>query len=150
MTVSEVMSPEVESVAPDTPIEAARDLMRERRIHHLVVTRGKNVLGLVSARDLGRRQIGTAHLRTVSDVMTRHLMTVGAEATLARASFMMRGRAIGCLLVLDRGRVAGIVTPSDLLSLLGRGAERRPRADTRTAIHHRVAHRRRSRGDGVW
>jgi CBS domain-containing protein len=35
----------------------------------------------------------------------------------------MRGRWIGCLPVINRGRLAGIVTVTDLLELPGRGAE---------------------------
>lgn len=150
MTISEVMSPDVQCVAPSTPIGEARELMTKKRIHHLVVTQGKNLMGLVSARDLGRRVAGATAKRTVSDVMSRHVLTIDQSATLGRASFMMRGHSVGSLVVLERGRVVGIVTPADLLGLLGRGAERRPRADTRTAIHHRVAHRHRSSGDGTW
>jgi acetoin utilization protein AcuB len=36
----------------------------------------------------------------------------------------MRGRTIGCLPVVEDGRIAGIVTTTDLLELIGAGAER--------------------------
>ncbi len=150
MNISDVMSDAVETTAPDTLIDKAREQMKVKGIHHLVVMRGKDLLGLVSARDLGRRRADAVKKRTVSDVMSRHVLSIDGQTTLARASFMMRGRNIHCLVVLEKGRLAGIVTPADLLGLLGLGAERRPRADTRTAIHHRVAHRHRSRGDGTW
>lgn len=151
MLISEVMTPDVQCVPATMSAIEARDLMRQKRIHHLVVKRGADLLGIVSAHDLDHRAAGSAkHLRTVADVMSRHLLTIDEQKTLGRASYMMRGHAIGCLIVLRRGRVVGIVTAADLLGLLGRGAERRPRADTRTAIHHRVGHRHRSRGDGVW
>ena len=152
MLVSEVMTPDVECVAATMAARDARDLMRRKGIHHLVVTRDDaNVLGVVSAHDLDHRAAGPArHLRTVADVMSRHVVTIDEQKTLGRASYVMRGHSIGCLIVLRRGRVVGIVTAADLLGLVGRGAERRPRADTRTAIHHRVGHGHRSRNDGVW
>jgi CBS domain-containing protein len=37
---------------------------------------------------------------------------------------LMRGRTVGCLLVVEDGRVVGIVTTTDLLDQLGRGATR--------------------------
>jgi CBS domain-containing protein len=74
--------------------------------------------------------------------MTRHVLTIEEQASVDRASFMMRGRSIGCLLVLSAGQVIGIITTSDLLRQIGRGADRRRRATTDTAMHHRVVHRR--------
>jgi CBS domain-containing protein len=37
---------------------------------------------------------------------------------------LLRGRDIGCLPIVDRARPIGIVTISDVLELIGRGAER--------------------------
>ena len=149
MTVSEIMTADVITVPPAMPIGDARTLMRKENIHHLVVKRGAHPVGVVSARDLSR--IGaSAKSQTVADVMTRHLMTIDGQASLGRASYIMRGRSIGCLIVLKRGSVAGIVTTSDLIDLLGTPSRRKGRADARTAIHHRVAHRHRSRADGLW
>lgn len=151
MRISEVMTSNVQSVPPTTSAVEARGLMRKNGIHHLVVKQGPQLLGVVSARDLDRRTTGsTRHVRTVADVMTRHVVTIDEQKTVGRASYIMRGHSIGCLVVLRHGTVAGIVSAADLLGLVGCGAARRPRADTRTAIHHRVAHRHRSRGDGVW
>ena len=150
MTIADVMTKEVASIAPGEAIAEARNVMRRQRIHHLVVVRGGDLLGIVSARDLARRRdTGKPDRRTVADVMTRHVLTASASATLGRAAWMMRGHSIGCLVVLQRGRVAGIVTPSDLLGLVAEQVKRRARADTRTAVHHRVAHRHRTAG-GVW
>ena len=149
MTVSEIMTADVVTVSPSMPIAEARDLMRKEKIHHLVVTRGANPVGVVSAGDLARTRTG-AKVTTVDGVMTRHLLTVDERASLDRASALTRRRSIGCLVVLKRGHVAGIITTSDLMNRLGSISRRGRRADTRTAVHHRVAHRRRARGDGVW
>jgi CBS domain-containing protein len=152
MRVSDVMTANVYSVAPDVSVDDARTLMRRRRIHHLVVNNARgDWVGIVSAQDLERRPARhTRRLLKVADVMTRHVLTIEEQATVDRASFMMRGRSIGCLLVLRAGQVIGIITTSDLLRQIGRGVARRRRATTDTAIHHRVVHRRRARADGVW
>lgn len=147
MTVADVMTPNVRCVSSHLTVEDARDLMRRRGIHHLAVTNQAELTGIVSARDLTRRRRSSANV-TVGDIMTRHVLTVDAEATLERAAHLMRGRSIGCLIVRKGGRIKGIVTTSDLLKQLG--TWRHDRSDTRTAIHHRTAHRHRPRGDGVW
>jgi CBS domain-containing protein len=150
MTVSEVMSPDVASVLPTTPIGEVRDLMRQNRFHHLVVERGGHTVGIVSTHDLDRTTPSRRRAKTVADVMTRHVVTVDERASVDRASYVMRGHSIGCLVVLRRGQAVGIVTASDLLGLLGNRVRHGKRADTRTAIHHRVGHRHRSRADGIW
>jgi CBS domain-containing protein len=150
MTISDVMTVEVLTIAPETRIDEARTLMRQRRIHHLVVQRGTRPIGIVSAHDISATRAARHQPRTVADIMSRHLITLEGRASLERAAFVMRKHAIGCLVVLQRGAVAGIVTTSDLLGQLGDIDQRRRRADERTAVHHRVVHRHRPRANGVW
>ena len=152
MTVSDVMTTNVYSVAPEVSTEDARALMRRRRVHHLVVQNGHaDWIGIVSAHDL-ERQPAARHRRPlkVSDVMTRHVLTIDEHTSVDRAAFMMRGRSIGSLLVLRRGQIVGIITTANLLQQIGQGVARRSRASTNSAVHHRVAHRTRPRADGVW
>src|SRR5262249_2137121 len=110
MTVSDVMNADVLSVAPTTPIEEARNLMRQRKIHHLVVQRGTQPMGVVSTHDLSSTRSTRRRPKTVADIMSRHLITIEGRASLDRAAYKMRNHAIGCLIVLNRGTVAGIVT----------------------------------------
>ena len=150
MTVSDVMSREVQCVRPGVSVTEAKDLMRRKRIHHLVVKDGANLLGVVSARDLNRRVPGRSRDgRTVADTMSRHVLFIERDATVGRASHKMRGHSVGCLIVLEHGLVVGIVTASDLLGLLHESGARLA-GGTKPAMHHRVAHRHRGRGDGTW
>lgn len=152
MTVAEVMTANVHSVAPDVSTDAARALMRRRRVHHLVVTNVRgDWVGIVSAHDLDRRPAAPQKRPLkVAKVMTRHVLTVDEQTSVDRAAFKMRGHSVGCLLVLRAGQVVGIITTSDLLGLIGQRVVRRQRAMTDTAVHHRVSHHRRPRADGVW
>jgi len=52
--VSDWMTSAPLTVAPETPIDEARDLMLERHFRHLPVTRGDELLGMISMRDLTR------------------------------------------------------------------------------------------------
>ena len=56
--------------------------------------------------------------------MTAPAVTVEPTTTVRQAANVMRGRSIGCLVVVESGRAIGIVTVSDLLELVGRGLDR--------------------------
>ena len=63
---------------------------------------------------------------------------------------LMRGHTIGSVVVFDKGRPVGIVTTSDLLELLGRGAVKPNPVSKRTPLNFRAPHRKRDRAYGVW
>ena len=117
MRMKDVMSKNVVSIAPATEIAVAREKLRNDEIDHLVVVEGKQVVGVVAGKDILRMRDD----RPVSEVMSRTVATIEPEATLRRAAGIMRGRAVGCLPVVDDGRRVGIVTTSDLLTALAKG-----------------------------
>jgi acetoin utilization protein AcuB len=147
MTIADLMTSDVVTIAPTAPVEQAAAMMRRHNIHHLVVMKDASLVGVVSAHDIKRRRARV--VTTVADVMSRHVLKVTPSATVGRVAQLMRGRAIGCLVVFARGRLAGIVTAADLLTVLGRLATRRNRATDGSAVHHRVPHRHQRPG-GVW
>jgi acetoin utilization protein AcuB len=119
MRVGEVMTRKVETVSPDESVEAALERMRNQRIRHLVVMRGKKLVGVVSDRDLGLEKN-----RNVGDVMTAHAVSATSHMTIRKAANLLRGRSIGCLPVMDDGKLVGIMTTTDVLERIGRGVER--------------------------
>ena len=151
MRVQDVMTADVQTISPATAAGEAWEIMKRNRIHHLVVTRGSDVVGVLSDRDVGGRS-GAAlrSARTVGDLMTERVLTAEPTTTVRKAANLMRGRSIGCLVVTDRGRVKGIITVSDLLELVGRGVERPVAETTRRTLHHRAPHRKRHVAYGVW
>ena len=151
MRVQDVMTEGVQTIAPTSPADDAWELMRRNDFHHVVVTRGSQVVGLLSHRDAGGRQGAMVRKgRTVEELMTTSVVTVEPTATVRKVANLMRGRSIGCVVVTDRGRVVGIVTVADLLDLLGRGADRPATPATRWTLKHRAPHRKRHAATGVW
>jgi acetoin utilization protein AcuB len=145
------MTEAVQTIAPAADAEDAWNMMRANRIHHLVVTEGRRVVGIVSDRDMGGRQGASVRKnRAVKDLMTRHIVTVTPATPVRKAANLMRGRSIGCLVVTVAGRAVGIVTVADLLELIGRGTERPVPATSRWTLKHRTPHRPRSKAAGVW
>ncbi len=125
MRVSEIMNTRVIMTSPSEDADRAWSVMRTRRLRHLVVMEGKRVVGVLSDRDLGGRGGVTVRKgRTVAELMTRQVVAAEPTTTIRQAANLMRGRTIGCLPVLEDGRVVGIVTTTDILDQLGRGSTR--------------------------
>jgi acetoin utilization protein AcuB len=123
MHVRDFMKTRVDRISGADSAENALARMRQKRIHHLVVTRGSEVLGVVSDRDL--RQLGSSRrTQTVEQVMSFPVITASPDTTLRKAANLLRGRTVGCLAVMEDGKLVGILTITDLLELVGRGAER--------------------------
>ena len=123
MRVQDIMSTKVQTIWPSQDANDAINEMRSLRIHHLVVVEEKRVIGVISERDLHSRE-RTKTPTTVRELMTPQVVTVTPSTTVRQTANMLRGRSIGCLPVMVGGRLKGIVTVSDLLELVGRGAPR--------------------------
>jgi acetoin utilization protein AcuB len=151
MRLQEIMTKDVLTISPEKSAEHAWDLMQARRIHHLVVTDGSRIVGVLSDRDIGGRS-GESLRRdhTVCELMTDRVVTVNSRTTVRQAANLMRGRSIGCLVVASVNRPVGIVTVADLLTLIGRGAERPIASAQRRIINHRAPHRKSNGATGVW
>jgi acetoin utilization protein AcuB len=125
MLVRDIMSSPAVSVESDTTLHDAYRTMQEKGIRHLPVLEGGRLAGVVTDRDL---RLATSALAPtpfppesrVSGVMCREPLTVDASDPVEDAARTMRDRKIGCLPVLDDGRLIGIITGLDLLDALMR------------------------------
>lgn len=151
MRVKEIMSPRLKTVPPSASADAAWETMKGDRIHHLVVMDGRRIAGVLSSGDAGRsRGKALRDGRSAADLMSEDVVTIAADAPVKRAANLMRGRNIGCLVVVDGKRPIGIVTTSDVLELLGRGAIRPTPTAKRAALNFRAPHKKRHRAYGAW
>jgi CBS domain-containing protein len=108
--VAALMTPFPYFVRPDDPARRAADLMREHAIRHVPVKEGDRVSGIVSERDLRSAGADAA----VRDVQGTDVYTVEMNASLALALREMARRKIGTAVVLRAGKLAGIVTVTDV------------------------------------
>jgi len=124
--------------------------MRRRSIHHLLVKEGRELVGVLSARDLkrGARRGNEPRRTVVADFMTPTVVAVQSGTSVHKAANLMRGHSIGCLIVVDAGEATGIVTLADLLEQAGEA--RRHRGGRRPALHYRVPHRKQHRAGAAW
>jgi len=143
MRLQDVMTAKVRTISATASADDAWNVMRVHGIHHLVVTKEDRAIGVLSDRDAGsRRGASIRATKTVGELMTAPAVTAPPAMTIRQAANVMRGRSIGCLVVIDSGRPVGIVTVSDLLEAVGRGLERGATANARRTLNHRVPHKK--------
>ena len=113
-TIKTVMTPFPYSVEQELKIEAALDLMNEHNIHHLPVTNGGQMAGIISSRDIRRSQgqKKRAALK-VADVMTPEIYTVDLSERLDSVLHRMAEHHLGAVIVTRKGKLAGIFTHVD-------------------------------------
>jgi len=150
MRIQEIMSAKVQTVAPDLAAEEAWQIMKTKGVRHLVVRDGSTVVGVLSDVDAGGPAGGVIRSGAqVVDLMNPHFPSVTREDTVRKAANLMIGHLTGCLPVIERGRLLGVVTVVDLLTVMGKGGDR-PTHNARAAIHHRVPHKKVRSATGRW
>ena len=141
MEVRDIMSPRVQTIDMNEKAEAAWNLMKWRRIHHVVVTDGPGqIVGVISARDLGGQDREEARkVRPVAAMMTAYAVRAVPDMPVKQAANVMRGWNIGCLPVVDGGSLVGIITVSDLLRLVSEAGEKKSAAPRKSASRRKAA-----------
>jgi CBS domain-containing protein len=125
MDVRDIMTSDPVSVPGSTRLDAALQRMADEDVRHLPVVEGDRLVGVVSDRDLlavigwlpdpERARARAPSPVCVADVMHREPVTVGPGDTVVTAAVEFVLDRIGCLPVLDGGRLTGIVTEMDML-----------------------------------
>jgi CBS domain-containing protein len=109
----------VASAPPDTTVATLLDLLAEHRIGAVVVsTDGGAVTGIVSERDVVRklRTAGAALLDApISELMTSDVVVSAPSDTVEDLMRLMTERRIRHVPVVDRGRMAGIISIGDVV-----------------------------------
>jgi len=124
------MTPDPLTVRPETPLSEILTVMEERSIQHFPVIQEGRLVGLVSEKHLrdampsvltvddpeARRRFLKVTL--AEQVMVRRPPTIGPDALLLDAIRTMRMHRSGSLPVVQAGRLVGILSSGDLITLL--------------------------------
>lgn len=134
LLVKDVMSHAVHTVKRNDQLAIADALMKQERVRHLpVIDEDGDVCAVVSQRDLFRgallRALGygsraeDAVLKQVAvkEAMSAELQTTAPDTPVADAARLMIERKIGCLPVIESGKLVGIVTETDFVRLIAEG-----------------------------
>ena len=127
-TVAEIMTKPVVRAKMNDSLREVQRLFEVHGFHHLLVFEGRELMGVVSDRDLLRyvspfvkkaaerlQDIQTLN-RSAHQIMTRKPIVVPGAARVGDAARLMLRAGVSCLPVTDEeGKIAGIVTSKDIM-----------------------------------
>lgn len=130
-TVSDVMTTHLVTLRLDDTLRLADDMLNLTHVRHFPVMDGDRLAGIVGQDDLLHasmaalvRQPKRTLRKVLGDVAVKDLMkpatTIASETSIHDAAEIMVERGIECLLVLDDGKLVGLVTRTDLLRELAK------------------------------
>jgi CBS domain-containing protein len=109
---------DVFTIAPEANVFEALNLMAEHNIGALLVMTGEEINGIVSERDCVRKVdvVGkTAKDTKISEIMTREVITVGADQPLEECMELMSDKNIRHLPVCEGKKLLGLLSVRDVL-----------------------------------
>jgi len=128
LRVEDVMSRELFTLERNDKLSVADDLMKQKRIRHILVLDQEGALaGIVTQRDLFRgillKSLGygsRAEERlldslAIKDAMHDEVVTTTPDTPLADAARVMLEKKIGCLPVVEGDRLVGLVSEADFV-----------------------------------
>ncbi len=130
MHVQEIMAEDIVTIDRNDDLRLVDDIMAERHIRHIPVLEDGQLVGLVTQRDLFKARMSSTvgygekaqrsflHAVRVKEIMVYPVMTVSPETSVNEAAELMIREGIGCLPVVQEGRLTGMVTKTDLLQHL--------------------------------
>ncbi len=118
-TVRDIMTAKARVAGPSDKLVDAFHVMRLAGFRHMPVVEDGKLVGIVSDHDifLGWGRGGDT---PVGELMTKSPRWVGPDANARDAAALLLRHKIGCLPVIDDGRVVGIVTQADFVAFAHR------------------------------
>lgn len=114
--VRDIMTRNLVTLGEDEDLSQADAVLQLARIRHLPVVRDDRLIGLVTHRDI-LRAVATKGQCPVpaSEVMAKEVRTTRPDARLAHAAKQLLEQKIGCLPVVEEGKLVGLVTEADFV-----------------------------------
>jgi CBS domain-containing protein len=128
MTVSEVMTRYVITVRPDDEVVKAATKMIAEDISCIVVVDGETPVGIISERDILKRVPLSKKVfaMKVGDVMRKPIITVTPQTKLPDAVNVMIKNSIRRLVVVENGKLVGLITQTDFTKAIERNFKAYP------------------------
>ena len=126
MTVKDIMTEAAVTDSPNDTLSEAAAKMRQQQTGSLLVMEGDTLAGIVTERDVLKIVGEGQDPKAVSlrDAMTRDVVTVRPESSIREAAQIMFDKWFRHLPVTtDGGKVVGIISLRDLLTLVAEGME---------------------------
>ncbi len=123
MQIKNLMSEELITVDKDQNLSDALKLLRKHNVSRLPVTNNKELVGIISERDIANK-LGSSKYESmpasrlhISSVMVKDVFTVSQSMQLEDVAKLMLENGIGSVPVMDDGKMVGIVSKADFVTL---------------------------------
>ncbi|HEX9022933.1 MAG TPA: CBS domain-containing protein [Geobacteraceae bacterium] len=141
MKIREIMSTDVRTTTPQSPLKECLEILMKLRLNGLVVMEGDRIAGVVTKADIFRAILPTPTDiaedelymkdpeyteerifkcldKSAGEIMGKPAITLDADVPIVKAGTTMILNKIKQVPVVDKDRLAGIVTLSDILGFL--------------------------------
>ncbi len=113
--VIEIATKDFTSFTPDTILKDCSKILGDRRIRAAPVMQGKELVGIITEREIVRAvAAGDGNIR-VGDIMIKEPLTIDANAKLIECIEKMKKYDVGRLIVMDKDKPIGIITKTDII-----------------------------------
>ena len=123
--LGQFMTEELFTVRPDDLLDLAASIMDWKHVRHVPVEDNKGeIVGLIShraiLREVARGRLNNEEPAAVKDVMKLTPITAAPDMLTVDAIRLMRKNKLGCLPVVDKNKLVGIITDHDLINVAGK------------------------------
>ena len=128
--ISEIMTKKVITLSTKDNLETAELLFKKNKIRHIPVVKNDTIIGMLSYTDLLRISFADAvyddeeidtvvyNMFTIEQVMVKNITSVTPNSTVKEVAEILTNREFHALPVVDRNKLVGIVTTTDLIKYL--------------------------------
>lgn len=119
-TVGDAMTMNPITISSKKTLRDAAKIMRDEHVGSLLVTEDKNIIGIVTERDIVKKAVaatGNPALRKVKEVMATDLVTTTPDEDIFEAIRIMKDYNFRHLPVKHQGKIVGLVTMKDILKI---------------------------------
>ena len=115
--IRNIMTRDIVSVESSAGVKEAMDLMVEKNIGSVVVTRNGEMVGFLTERDVLKKCCPNTQCTVMKaqDIMSSPIVTIDADAAIGEAADLMAQKKIRRLLVTENGEIRGIITERDVM-----------------------------------
>ena len=120
MKISKLMEKPILKIEEHSSVQKAGELMGKNHVGALLVTRGRENLGIITERDIMTKVIAEKRdltKVTVKEVMSQPLITMDKDTHGEQVIKEMAERGVRRVLVTDENEIVGIFSTSDITKL---------------------------------
>jgi CBS domain-containing protein len=119
-TIEDVMTKSVISVDASLTVNETAKMMEDSKVGAVIIMEENTPIGIVTDRDFAVKVAAHAYQIStpIKQIMSSPLFLINSDESVRAAADLMHDRGIRKLPVVDDGNIVGIITASDIVSLL--------------------------------